>query len=120
MLDTRTIRHMQQEAALRAARDGDKPFIFWPGDEVDPADLPFLGDYVPRGWRLVDTFFVDATGWGDEREPAMTIPRWRQEVEAVIAEYAGSRKVPGWAVYEAGEFQVVVGLYERDRWGEAA
>lgn len=114
MMSLSMIREVQREAALRAAEDGERPFVYWPGDEPNPGDLPFLGDYVPRGWRLVRTYFVDGTGRGHEDEPAMTIEAWRREVEVVVAEYAGTGRTPGWAVYEAGQFQVYVGLYERD------
>ena len=114
MLSLQAIRDIQLEAAEKAARDHATPFVYWPGDPVEPHRLPFIGDYVPRGWRLVRTYLVDATGIGRDDEPAMTIRAWGDEVDRVRDEYAGQGKTPGWAIYEAGEFQVVVGLYERD------
>lgn len=115
MMSPETIREVQREAAERAAAENLTPFVFWPEDEPDTGMVPFIGDFVPRGWRLVRTYFVDATGWGREDEPAMTIPAWQAEVRRVSAEYAEKPGItPGWAIVEAGQFQVVVGLFERD------
>jgi hypothetical protein len=65
--------------------------------------MPFLGDYVPEGWQMVDDYFVDSSGFGREGELALTLGQFDQ----IVQEHVGS----GWAIVEAGEFQVVIGRY---------
>lgn len=111
MMSLQTIRDVQAEAAERAAREGMKPFVTWPEDlgrirAKGTFPFPFLGDYVPQGWVLEDTYFVDGTGMGYESEPAMTIPNFLR----VLEEFVGN----GWAIREAGQFQVVIGRYTKE------
>jgi hypothetical protein len=108
------IQQASREAAQKAAAQKKVPFVVEMEDVQalmhDNASgrvhFPFLGDYVPRGWKRTDTepFFVDATGFGKPGEPALTCKQF------------ASKLVPGrgYAVIEAGEFQVYVAEYVRD------
>lgn len=111
MMSLSTIRQMQAEAAESAAAEGKTPFVTWPEDlariRVEGRfPFPFLGDYVPQGWTLQETYFVDATGMGLESEPALTVDQFLR----VLEEFVGQ----GWAITEAGQFQVYVGRFTRD------
>jgi len=107
MMSLRTIREISSKYARKAKRLGTKPLVM---TETIIAGLksgkgrrriPFLGDYVPEGFHLIDTLFVDSSGWGTSHEAALT-----QE------QFLASLKVGrGYAIVEAGEFQVYVGVF---------
>lgn len=110
MMSLGTIRDMQREAAMRAAQEGMKPFVTWPEDiaafkQAGGFPFPFIGDYVPDGWTLEDTYFVDSSGFGTEGEAALTFDAFIR----ILEEYIGH----GWAITEAGQFQVYVGRYTK-------
>lgn len=125
MLDTATINHMSDVAAYRAAEEGRYPLTIWKPE--DAHGLPFLGSYCPPGWRPARwvedkvekprrwvyatsapevAVEVDSSGFGSTREPALTFPE--------LGDYIMANKSLGWAIIEAGEFQVVVGGFVRD------
>lgn len=110
-------------AAAKAARLHKRPFIVEQTD-LDAAKaalhageiprilrlFPFVGGYVAPGWKLIGTLFADATGWGDEYEPALT-----------VSQLVARLKVGhGYAIIEAGEFQVYIGEFERVQAQEGA
>ena len=66
--------------------------------------FPYLGDYVPKGWRQIDECFVDSSGMSAEDEPAMTVRRF---IEDEVAKHPGH----GWAITSAGQFQVYIARY---------
>jgi hypothetical protein len=67
--------------------------------------MPNIGDYRPKGYKLVDTLFVDKYGFGTEREPALTHGQLVQRVKNFGLNY-------GYAIIEEGEFQMVVGVFK--------
>lgn len=97
------INAMSDTMTRRAKREGKVPLLLNPGDDV--RGIPALGRHTPKGWTLLETVFVDASGWGEKGEPAMT----HDEFTAYVAAHPGC----GWGVVEAGQFQVYVGRYER-------
>lgn len=112
-----TIRQLSRDAAIRAARDNRIPFTVEPQDLVDwrqrlqsgkliHLTFPFLGDYLPQGWRYTERepLFVDASGCGREDEPALTLRGFLEALEPNKA----------YAVVESGQFQAYVREYERD------
>ena len=108
MMDLATIQAESASAARKAAREGKYPWILWPEDVAafqagrnSGFHFPFIGDWRPRGWKLVETYFVDASGFGSEGEPALTIRQFAGKVKAGM----------GYAVIEAGQFQVYVGEF---------
>ncbi len=128
MMGLETIRRMSDVAAYRAAEEGKYPLSIVHGE--DAKHIPFLGDYTPAGWRRAlwsdfystprsgypwredeeATFMVDSSGWGDTGEPALTMP----EFQAFLLQPQRPQNEYGWAIREAGQFQVVVGAYIRD------
>ena len=123
MMGIETIRNISNVAAYRAAEDGKYPLTVV--DERDVHHIPFLGDYVPAGWRKATwadvksaprnvwearadeevNFMVDSSGFGSSSEPALTFDEF--------AEYALSSGL-GWAIDQSGQFQVYVTGYIRD------
>ncbi len=66
--------------------------------------MPNIGDYRPRGWKLVEHRLVDKTGLGLEYEPALTVPGLMRWVRSM-----GPGN--GYAIIEEGQFQVVLGRF---------
>jgi len=60
-----------------------------------------LGDYTPKGYKIVDTFFVDNSGLGQADEMALTLGQFLAKV----------KKDFGYAIKEVGQFQVYVNEY---------
>lgn len=113
MMDPRQIRALADEAAHKARREGREPYGFF--DEADVGEslrkLPFIGHHVPRGFRLVDTLFVDTSGLGSEDEPALTLRAFRERIVRDVQD--GNRY--SYAITEVGQFQAYVGVYENGR-----
>ena len=112
MMSSAVIREMSQQAAKAAAKARKVPFMVWPEDVAAIkagyhmgviSCFPFIGDYRPRGYKLVDTLFVDSTGFGDQYEPALTLYAFGRTIEANFA----------YAIIEAGQFQVYVGKFKK-------
>lgn len=114
MLSTAQIVAESARAARVAARKHLTPYVPWDASEIDGFNrfpFPFLGDYRPKGWELQEYVTADATGLGYESEPALTVRGLRAWCKAQIAAHPG-RSV-GFAITEAGEFQVVVASFVR-------
>jgi hypothetical protein len=114
MMSPETIRGISQEAAERAANEGQVPLLV-ENDDFDNLEehirkIPFLGDYVPEDWEICTDgegyeihYFVDASGFGQEGEPALTFQQFCDRVQV-------SR---GYAITQQGQFQVYIGEYRR-------
>jgi hypothetical protein len=111
MMDPSTIKALADDAARKARREGREPYGFFDLEDVDTSvrDLPFLGSYVPRGYKLVEELFVDASGFGSEGEPAMTFGRFCERVR----DHVRDGNAYSYAIREAGQFQVYVGVYRK-------
>ena len=112
MMSLATIQAESRRAAAKAAQAKKTPFIVkaedltaWKAtlktERIPKLPFPFIGSYVPKGWEKTGEFFVDASGFGSESEPALTIPQFINQLTA------GS----GYAITEAGQFQVYIGEY---------
>lgn len=115
MMSSEQMNRLADEAARRAKRNALKP-VAAPFSERN--QIPFLGDYVPKGYRRIDApnqprpmgcaegyLFVHGSGWGAPGEPALTQDEFKAYCEANPNLLFG--------ICEAGQFQVVVGVYER-------
>ncbi len=112
MLGIDYIKEINRERAQEAAAEGLEPFVYYNTDEVrDLIPFPFahIGDHRPEGWELVESHFVDSSGLGSPGEPALTANQFVELVEERIAANPGT----GWAIIEAGQFQVYVGEFRR-------
>lgn len=122
MMSLEYIREISRQATAKARRQHKEPFtveaedlqdwkdLMAAGASVDTAlankvSIPFLGDYVPKGWRRTEreVMFVDMSGMGAEYEPAMTLKQF------VLAMEAGK----AYAMIEHGQFQCYIAEYER-------
>ncbi len=111
MMSAAAIRHLAQQQARRAARAKVQPLVIEGEDMPDDnrmfeyiRHMPNIGDYRPRGWKLVEHRLVDKTGLGLEYEPALTIRGLMMWVRSM-----GPGN--GYAIIEEGQFQVVVGRF---------
>lgn len=114
MMSLQSIKQANRERAAEAAAENLTPYVYFDTNEVDAHEgfpFPHLGDYEPYGWELVDEHFVDATGLGSANEPALTVNAFR---ELIKSEIRNAESTLGWAIVEAGQFQVYVGQFVRD------
>jgi len=115
MMSTETIVAMSRAAAVRAAANEIEPYQPSSLAEVERYPVrgfpfPNLGQYRPSGWTLVEYVMADSSGWGREDEPALTIPAVVQWVQ----NWMTVDETAGFAIIEAGQFQVVVGYFSQD------
>jgi len=105
MKDPRDIKQEAMDAAQVAAEQETVPFSVWPGDKAKwpPFPFPFLGDYEPPGWELVDRHFVDISGFGSPEESALTISQFMDRIKEGF----------GYAILEVGQFQAYIGEYKK-------
>ena len=112
MMSAATIQELSREAARKAAKQNKTPYIVWPEDLTKWKDIcskggypslpfPFIGDYVPKGFRKVKEYFVDSSGFGRPGEPALTVDEFVEKIKVDR----------GCAITEAGQFQVYVAEY---------
>ena len=98
MMSLETIRSLSARRARESARARVQPLVLEAGDSV--RGIPFIGSRTPRGWKRVAEHFVDSSGFGSPNEPAMTGDAFQR----LVADRPGH----GWAITEAGQFQVYV------------
>ena len=65
------------------------------------ADMPSVDKNNCGNWNLIDTLFVDNSGFGQDDEPALTIDQFYKKIKAGYA----------YGVIDAGQFQVMVGVF---------
>lgn len=65
--------------------------------------LPLLNTKDINGYELIETYFVDSSGFGDEKEPAMTINSFIKQIKVGYA----------YGIVDAGQFQVYVGEFRK-------
>ncbi len=106
-----SLAHIENEsrlAAKRAKRQGLKPFpVFqedideWKRAKYPKICFPYTGDARFRGWKEVERYLVDASGFGNENEPALTLRAFLDVIESGY----------GYAITEAGQFQIYITKY---------
>ena len=111
MMSPETIRAVSRKAARESARNKVVPLLVEREDMDERLGeyirgLPFIGYRTPRGYKKLDTYFVDNSGFGREGEPALTFGEFCEAVR---------KNGPGcsYAILEAGQFQVVIGLFSQ-------
>jgi hypothetical protein len=116
MLDHSQIRAIVEEETAKARALALRPADIRQLDLSKCPPFPFLGDYVPEGWVKFEvngdhkTYFVDSSGLGEPGEAALTV----REFLEVLKQYKLSGDPFGFGIIEAGQFQVVVGVYKID------
>ena len=116
-----TIRHLQDEAARKAAVFGKRPYVPFDHDEIDrygdePIPFPNIGSYAPPGWEKagdengdIINLFVDSSGCGSPCEPALTLDQLKQKLH----ELQDSDETYGYAITEVGQFQLYITAFKR-------
>jgi hypothetical protein len=103
---------MSADAAREAAREHKQPYVIFDANEVERMTIlpfPFIGSYRPKGWKVVDRWLCDSSGLGADYEPALSI----RQLKAKLSAHTASATEYGYAVVEAGQFQVHLGVFER-------
>jgi len=105
------IRHLSREAAQKASKAKKEPYVPFDEEEIEGKhfSIPNLGDYRPKGWKLLESLFCDKSGFGSPSEPALTI---RQLQDKMLA-YHRAGKTYGYGMIEEGQFQCYVGVFEQ-------
>ncbi len=112
MMSLDTIRAMSDDQAKKAARRGSRPYVPFNAAEIDsypPFPFPNIGSYRPKGWELIDEWFVDKSGWGAADEPAMTT----EQLKAALLAMNNAGPTYGYAIIEEGEFQLYIGIFKK-------
>ena len=106
MMGLQDIKRANREACEVAQRENREPFVASKLTSFENMRMmPNFGDYRPKGWELVETHFVDSSGFGRPNEPAMTINEFMKKVKSGR----------GYAIIEAGQFQIYVGEFKKTR-----
>jgi hypothetical protein len=113
MMSISAILSLREEAAQRARRRQDQPRVFFDAQDVEThfSRVPNLGDYRPKGWKLVEHRLVDKTGWDPEDAggPALSLNAFKRWLSEHVADESG------FAIIEEGQFQVVVGRFAQKK-----
>lgn len=106
MMDLATIKQVNEEKCNEAKENNVEPFVIENQEQIDSFKgfpFPHIGDYRPKGWKLIETYFVDSSGFGAEDESALS---FRKFLDKLRVGY-------GYAITEAGQFQVYVGEFRK-------
>ena len=88
----------------KAKKAKAQPYIAKTDGDEGVFKMPFLGVYLPKGWELAQTLFVDSSGFGAENEPALTVKKFLATV----------KKGYGYSLRSAGQFQVWINEFKRE------
>jgi len=97
------IRKMNNEKTRNAEEQKLLPYIAKVNNDEGVRACPFIADYEPKGWQVVNEFFVDSSGMGREGEGALTFGQFLNKV----------REGYGYAIKESGQFQVYINEYKK-------
>ena len=104
MYSLEMIKKNNKEAARVA--EGKEPYVAKSdNDRVVVNGCPDFGDYRPKGWKLIETYFVDYSGFGCDDEAALTVKQFLQKVKSGF----------GYAIIETGQFQLYVGEFQKTK-----
>ena len=104
MFSLEYIKEMNKEAmkeAIDMQKLPIKVFSFGSVDIEKLRSIHNIGDYRPEGFNLVNTYFVDSSGFGSEGEPALTFKQFSKVVKPECY----------YAIIECGQFQVYIGEF---------
>jgi hypothetical protein len=113
-MSIQTINDLSRKAARKAAHEHKRPAMV-EAEDLDGLEtelsIPNLGDYRPKGYEMIDTWFVDKSGFGSSGERAMTIPRMFEKIRENGPGF-------GYGMIEEGQFQCYVGVFKPTKKGE--
>ncbi len=102
MLGLDQIIEMNKEAMEKAERNSRQPYVAEVDGDTGVRGAPAIGDYIPKGWRPTEQYFVDSSGFGASYERAMTFSQFLMKV----------KKGYGYAICEQGQFQLYIQEFE--------
>ena len=97
------IQAVNTEKTQEAKKARSKPYIAKVNGDIGVKACPFLANYLPEGYEVINTFFVDKSGFGKEGELALTFNQFLGKV----------KKGYGYGIKEEGQFQVYINEYRR-------
>ncbi|GAG71743.1 unnamed protein product [marine sediment metagenome] len=103
MYDLATIVEMNKKAGKHAKENEIQPLIAKYDEDEAVFGCPDLGNFVPKGWKETNRYFVDNSGLGQEGEPALTAKQFQAKIKEGF----------GYAIVETGQFQIYIGEFER-------
>ena len=112
MMSLSAIRALADEQARKAARAKKQPYVPHDAAEIDRwtrFPFPNIGSYRPPGWKLVDDWLCDKSGFGAPHEPALTV----EQLKARLKDHTEAEQTYGYAIIEEGQFQIVLGVFEQ-------
>jgi hypothetical protein len=114
MMDLHTIRILNDRATRKAKTREVQPLVLGEEEDIDNLGkpgyvIPNLGDHCPAGWKLLETWFCDHSGFGGEGEPALTLGQLKSKMKGCIRD----GKSYGYGIVECGQFQLHLGVYEK-------
>jgi len=112
MMSLEMIRERNRKAGHEARDRGVRPVCIEVGSDIDtypPFPFPDMGEFCPGTYVEVDRWFCDATGMGSDDEPALS----PEQVKAKLRETFVHHPEYSYAVVEAGQFQVYLGVFRR-------
>lgn len=114
MMDLQTINSMNAKATRRAKIKNVLPLVLGEQEDVDHLGepgyiIPNLGDHCPAGWKMLETWFCDHSGFGSDNGPALTLQQLKSKMKSCI----GDGKIYGYGIVECGQFQLHLGIFER-------
>lgn len=104
MMSIEEIRRINSEKEAEARAIDQQPYVATKDNDKGVINSPYIGDYIPSGWKLINTHFVDNSGFGADDELALS---FRQFLLLV-------KKGHGYSISSAGQFQVYINEFERE------
>ena len=112
-MDIAEIEAASRKAAILAAAEKKQPYVPFDENEIRRGNvlkhIPNLGDYRPKGWRMINSWFCDNSGFGSENEPALTAA----QVRAKMLDKYHTDCTYGYGIIERGPFQVWLGVFKK-------
>lgn len=100
MYSIEALEYLNSMAAAKAKKRKRQPRIAKHDHDVRVLKCPNFGTYRPDGWKLVETYFVDNTGF-DHSGRALSVHDFLSTVKAGR----------GYAIIDSGEFQANIGEF---------
>jgi len=103
MMSIEAIEYENKKAEDRARANETNLWVAQTNGDENVRLAPYIGDYTPIGWELVETYFVDNSGMGGQNEPALTLKQFLQEV----------KQNHGYGIISVGQFQIYIGEFRK-------
>lgn len=102
MCDLKTMERVQREAIKKSRLEGKKLYFAIRDRDENVFKCPAVTKKI-IGYNLINTYFVDNSGFGSDSEPALTASQFLNKVKQGF--YYG--------IISQGQFQVYIGEYQK-------